>query len=207
MTPEILDLLFPNKLPTIKEIEKKYPPRKLEKGAVVSRLAPSPTGYLHIGNFYQGFMAERLAHQNKGVFFLRVEDTDQARKVDGAVEIVLRALGHYGVIPDEGAQMNGTERGKYGPYTQSLRKEIYQAYAKDWVKKGLAYPCFCSAEDIDLMRKVQEKQGLRPGYYGRYANCRNLSDEEILENLKAKKPFIIRMRSTGDYNKRIVRFH
>ncbi len=204
MTPEILDLLFPNELPTIKEIEKKYPPRKLPEGAVVSRLAPSPTGYLHIGNFYQGFMAERLAHQNKGVFFLRVEDTDQARKVEGAVEVVLRALGHYGIMPDEGAQIDGSECGSYGPYTQSLRKEIYQAYAKEWVKKGLAYPCFCSSEDIDLMRKVQEKQGLRPGYYGRYAKCRDLSDEQILENLKAKKPFIIRMRSNGDYNNRIV---
>jgi glutamyl-tRNA synthetase len=204
MTPEILDLLFPNELPSIKEIEKKYPPRKLPEGAVVSRLAPSPTGYLHIGNFYQGFMAERLAHQNQGVFFLRVEDTDQARKVNGAVEVVLRAMGHYGVIPDEGAQMDGSERGDYAPYTQSKRKEIYQAFAKEWVKKGLAYPCFCSAEDIDLMRKVQEKQGLRPGYYGRYARCRDLTDEQIMENLKAKKPFIIRMRSNGSYDNRIV---
>ncbi len=112
MTPEILDLLFPNDLPSVKEIEKKYPKRKLPENAVVSRLAPSPTGYLHIGNFYQGFMAERLAHQNQGVFFLRVEDTDQARKVEGAVEVVLRAMGHYGIMPDEGAQIDGSERGE-----------------------------------------------------------------------------------------------
>lgn len=204
MTPEILSLLFPNDLPAIKEIEKRYPQRKLPKGAVVSRLAPSPTGYLHIGNFYQGFLAERLAHTNGGVFFLRVEDTDQARKVEGAVEVVLRALSHYGINPDEGAQLDGGEIGSYGPYTQSKRKEIYQAFAKEWVKKGLAYPCFCEASDIEMMRKIQEKQGLRPGYYGRYAKCRDLTDDEILANLKAGKRFVIRMRSPGNYENRIV---
>ena len=204
MTPEILDLLFPNELPTIKEIEKRYPKRQLPEGAVVSRLAPSPTGYLHIGNFYQGFLAERLAHTNGGVFFLRVEDTDQARKVEGAVEVVLNALAHYGINPDEGAQLSGDEMGNYGPYTQSQRKEIYQAFAKEWVKKGLAYPCFCEASDIEMMRKIQEKQGLRPGYYGRYAKCRDLTDEEILANLKAGKKFVIRMRSPGNYENRIV---
>ena len=204
MTPEILDLLFPNKLPTVAEIEAKYPPRTLPEGAVVSRLAPSPTGYLHLGNFYQGFMAERLAHQHKGVFFLRIEDTDQARKVEGAVEVVLRAMGHYGVIPDEGAQRDGSERGNYGPYTQSERKEIYQAYVKELVAKGLAYPCFCTTEEMDLVRKIQTKQGLRTGYYGHYAKCRNLSDEEVLANLKAGKPFCIRLKSTGDYSRRII---
>ena len=204
MTPEIIDLLFPNKLPTIEEIEAKYPARQLPEGAVVSRLAPSPTGYLHIGNFYQGFLAERLAHQNKGVFFLRVEDTDQKRCVRGAVDVVLKALAHYHVLPDEGVQVGGSETGAYAPYTQSLRKEIYQAYAKELVKKGFAYPCFCTSEDLDLMRKVQEKQGLRTGYYGKYAKCRNLSDAEILANLKAGKPWILRFKSNGDYDKRIV---
>ena len=204
MTPEIIDLLFPNPLPTVAEIEAKYPPRKLPEGAVVSRLAPSPTGYLHIGNFYQGFLAERLAHQTKGVFFIRVEDTDQKRRVDGAVQVVLRALSHYQVLPDEGPQLDGSEKGNYGPYTQSFRKKIYQAYAKEILKRGLAYPCFCTAEELDLMRKVQEKQGLRTGYYGKYAKCRNLTDEEILENLKAGKPWILRFKSDGDYDKRIV---
>ena len=204
MTPEILDLLFPNPLPSVEEIEAKYPPRKLPEGAVVSRIGPSPTGFLHIGNFYQGFLAERLAHQNKGVFFLRIEDTDQKRYVEGAVQVVLRAFAHYNVQPDEGEQLDGTEKGKYGPYTQSKRKEIYQAYAKELTKKGLAYPCFCSAEELDLMRKVQEKQGLRTGYYGKYAKCRNLTDEEILANLRAGKPWILRFKSDGDYDKRIV---
>ena len=204
MTPEIIDLMFPNPLPNIEEIEAKYPPRRLPEGAVVSRLAPSPTGYLHIGNFYQGFLAERLAHQTSGVFFIRVEDTDQKRRVDGAVQVVLRALAHYNVLPDEGPQLDGTDKGIYGPYTQSFRKEIYQAYAKEVLKRGLAYPCFCSAEDLDLMRKVQEKQGLRTGYYGKYAKCRNLTDEEILANLKAGKPWILRFKSGGDYDKRIV---
>ena len=204
MTPEILDLLFPNKLPTVAEIEAKYPPRQLPEGAVVSRMGPSPTGYLHIGNFYQGFMAERLAHQHNGVFFLRVEDTDQKRAVEGAVPIVLRAMAHYNVLPDEGPQLDGSDKGEYAPYTQTQRKDIYQAYAKELVKKGLAYPCFCSAEDLDLMRKVQEKQGLRTGYYGHYAKCRNLTDDEILANLKAGKPWILRFKSNGDYGKRIV---
>ena len=152
MTPEIIDLLFPNPLPTVEEIEAKYPPRKLPEGAVVSRLGPSPTGYLHIGNFYQGFMAERLAHQTGGVFFLRVEDTDQKRTVEGAVPIVLRAMAHYQVLPDEGPQLDGSDKGAYAPYTQTHRKEIYQAYAKEVLKRGLAYPCFCSAEELDLMR-------------------------------------------------------
>lgn len=204
MIPEIIDLLFPNPLPSIEEIEAKYPARSLPEGAVVSRLAPSPTGYLHIGNFYQGFLAERLAHQNGGAFFIRVEDTDQKRRVEGAVQVVLRALAHYHVLPDEGPQLDGSDKGEYGPYTQSLRKEIYQAYAKEVLKRGLAYPCFCSAEDLDLMRKVQEKQGLRTGYYGKYARCRNLSDEEVLANLKAGKPWILRFKSDGDYDKRIV---
>ena len=203
MTPEILDLLFPNKLPSVDEVLAKYPPRQLPEGAVVSRLAPSPTGYLHIGNFYQGFMAERLAHQHNGIFFLRIEDTDQARKVEGAVEVVLNALAHYGIYPDEGLTLNG-EKGSYGPYTQSERKEIYQAFAKELVAKGHAYPCFCTPEDIDMVRKIQSKQGLRTGYYGHYAKCRNLTDDEILANLKAGKSFCIRLKSTGDYSKRIV---
>ncbi len=204
MTPEILDLLFPNPLPSVDEILAKYPPRQLPEGAVVSRLAPSPTGYLHIGNFYQGFMAERLAHQHNGVFFLRVEDTDQKRKVEGAVEVVLGALAHYGIHPDEGRTLSGNEKGVYAPYTQSERKDIYQAFAKELVKKGLAYPCFCTPNEIDMVRKIQTKQGLRPGYYGRYAKCRHLTDEEILSNLKEGKPFCIRLRSNGDYSKRIV---
>ena len=124
--------------------------------------------------------------------------------MDGAVQVVLRALAHYNVLPDEGPQLDGTDKGIYGPYTQSFRKEIYQAYAKEVLKRGLAYPCFCSAEDLDLMRKVQEKQGLRTGYYGKYAKCRNLTDEEILANLKAGKPWILRFKSGGDYDKRIV---
>ena len=203
MTPEVLDLLFPNKLPTVAEIEAKYPPRQLPEGAVVSRLAPSPTGYLHIGNFYQGFMAERLAHQHNGIFFLRIEDTDQKREIEGAVDVVLKALAHYEIYPDEGSTLNG-EIGSYAPYTQSKRKEIYQAYIKELVAKGAAYPCFCTPEEIDMVRKIQSKQGLRTGYYGHYAKCRNLTDDEILANLKAGKPFCIRLKSTGDYSKRIT---
>ncbi len=204
MTPEILDLLFPNKLPTVAEIEAKYPPRQLPEGAVVSRLAPSPTGYLHLGNFYQGFMAERLAHQHNGIFFLRIEDTDQKRKIEGAVEIVLNAMAHYGVHPDEGPTLEGGEAGIYAPYTQTQRKKIYHVFAKVLAEKGMAYPCFCSEEDVEIRRKIQTKQGLRPGYYGTYAKCRNLSDDEVLANLKAGKPWVLRFKSPGKYENRVV---
>ncbi|MBR6412804.1 MAG: glutamate--tRNA ligase [Alphaproteobacteria bacterium] len=204
MTPEIINLIFPNPLPTPSEIEAKYPPRQLPEGAKVTRVAPSPTGFMHIGGIYAGLLSERIAHQSGGKFYLRIEDTDQKRKVDGAVELISNSLGRYGIHADEGVDKNGHDFGSYGPYTQSQRKDIYQAYVKDFLEKGLAYPCFCAAEDLDIMRKIQEKTSVRPGYYGKYAKCRNLTDEQILENLKAGKPFVIRFKSNGDNNKRMM---
>lgn len=203
MTPEIIDLMFPNALPTVEEIEVKYPPRQLPQGAIVSRVAPSPTGKMHIGTLYQGLLADRLAHQSGGVFFLRLEDTDQLRQVEGAADLIRSAFSRYHLILDEGVTNKG-DIGNYGPYTQSARKHIYQAYAKEWLKKGLAYPCFCSSEEVDMVRKIQEKQGLRPGYYGRYAKCRELTDEEILQHLKDGKEWVLRLKSPGHYDNRIV---
>ncbi|MDY6407556.1 MAG: glutamate--tRNA ligase [Pseudomonadota bacterium] len=204
MTPEIINLIFPNPLPTPAEIEAKYPPRQLAEGAKVTRVAPSPTGDMHIGGIYTGLLNERIAHQSNGIFYLRVEDTDQKRIKEGAMELICNSLGRYGIYADEGVDKDGHDYGPYAPYTQSQRKEIYQAYIKDLLEKGLAYPCFCAAEDLDIMRKIQEKTGVRPGYYGKYAKCRNLSDDEILANLKAGKPFVIRFKSMGDNNKRMI---
>ncbi len=204
MTPEIINLIFPNPLPTPAEVEARYPRRSLPDGAKVTRVAPSPTGFMHIGGLYAGLLSERVAHQSGGVFYLRVEDTDQKRKVDGAVELIVNSLGRYGIRADEGVDKDGHDFGPYAPYTQSLRKEIYHTFIKSLLEKGLAYPCFCAAEDLDIMRKIQEKTGVRPGYYGKYAKCRNLSDEEVLANLKAGKPFVIRFKSMGDNNKRLV---
>ncbi len=204
MTPEIIDFIFPNPLPTPAEIEARYPKRTLPEGAKVTRVAPSPTGFMHIGGIYAGLMCERIAHQSNGIFFLRVEDTDQKRKVDGAMELITNSLGRYGIYADEGVDKNGKDFGAYGPYTQSERREIYQAYIKSLLEQGLAYPCFCAAEDLDIMRKIQEKTSVRPGYYGKYAKCRTLTDDQILENLKGGKPYVIRFKASGDYNKRMI---
>lgn len=204
MNTEIINLIFPNPLPTPAEIEARYPKRVLPEGAKVTRVAPSPTGFMHIGGLYAGLLCERVAHQSNGVFFLRVEDTDQKRKVDGAMELIVTSLGRYGIRADEGVDASGQDYGAYGPYTQSERRDIYQAYIKSLLEQGLAYPCFCAAEDLDIMRKIQEKTSVRPGYYGKYAKCRNLTDEQILENLKAGKPFVIRFKSNGDNNKRMI---
>lgn len=204
MTPEIIAKIFPNPLPSVSEIEAKYPPRALPQGAKVTRVAPSPTGFMHVGGIYAGLMCERVAHQSGGVFYLRVEDTDQKRKVDGAVDLITNSLGRYGIFIDEGVDKDGRDFGAYGPYTQSLRKDIYQAYAKSLLEKGLAYPCFCAQDDLDLMRKIQEKNGTRPGYYGRYAKCRTLTDEQILQKLQAGEPWVLRFKSPGDPEKRML---
>lgn len=204
MTPELVARLFPNPLPSIAEIEAKYPPRHLPDGAKVMRVAPSPTGFLHVGTIYQGLLAERIAHQSGGVFFLRIEDTDQKRKVDGALELILKAVPRYGLHPDEGVDINGHDYGAYGPYTQSERKQIYQAYAKKLLEEGKAYPCFCKPEEVELTRKVQEKMNVRPGYHGQYAKCRHLTDSQIIEKLDAGLPWVLRFRSTGDYDKKMA---
>jgi glutamyl-tRNA synthetase len=174
--------------------EAQYPERNLEKGAQVTRLAPSPTGFMHIGNLYVALANERIAHQSGGVFFLRIEDTDEKRKVEGAVEVIHSSLKYFGVAFDEGADLCGN----YGPYYQRQRAEIYHAYAKELIKNGLAYPCFCSEDELSAIRDYQTENKLLPGYYGEFAKCRNLTEEEIYENLKAGKPYVIRLRSQGN---------
>ena len=192
---KLADALIPDKdLKPLEEYEKMYPPRELAKGAEVTRIAPSPTGFMHFGNLYVALANERLAHQSGGVFYLRIEDTDQKRKVEGAVEVVHKSLKYFGVNFDEGADKGGN----YGPYYQRQRAKIYHAFAKDLIRRGLAYPCFCTEEDLEKTREYQTENKLLPGYYGKFAKCRNLTEEEIYENLRQKKPYVIRLKSQGN---------
>ncbi len=201
MNKKLADLLFPNIDKTPQYYEELYPPRNLKEGARVTRLAPSPTGFLHFGNLFTGMVAYKTAKATDGIFYVRVEDTDQKRKIDGAVEVMLEGLSAYGVNADEGVMIDGSEKGEYGPYTQSKRKEIYQTYAKYLVEEGLAYPCFCSAEELEEIRNSQEGEDIK-GYYGKYAKCRDLSYEQIKEKIDAGMTWTLRLKSPGDINKK-----
>ena len=192
---KLADALIPDEnVKPLAYYEEKYPERDLPKGAQVTRLAPSPTGFMHLGNLYVALANERIAHQSGGVLYLRIEDTDEKRKVEGAVEVIHQSLKYFGVNFDEGADLSGD----YGPYYQRQRAEIYHAYAKELIRQGLAYPCFCTEEDLEKTREHQTENKLLPGYYGEFAKCRNLTEEEIYANLAAKKPYVIRLKSQGD---------
>ena len=199
----LAQLLFPDITTTPEDIEKMYPPRNLPEGAKVTRMAPSPTGFMHLGNLFSAIVGERLAHQSNGVFFLRIEDTDLKRAVEGGVEKIINVFNHYGLNFDEGATIDG-DNGAYGPYRQRQRANIYQTFAKQLVERGLAYPCFCTEEELTEMREKQQEMKINFGYYGEWAKCRNLSFEEIEANIKAGKPYVLRFRSEGDPNKRFT---
>ncbi len=190
------NLLFPDVTETPESLEKRFPPRNVPEGAVVTRMAPSPTGFVHLGNLVQGLVSERMAHQSGGVLFLRVEDTDAKREVPGAVKVLINTLKHYGIHFDEGATIDG-DNGDYGPYRQRRRADIYHVYAKKLVREGMAYPCFCTEEELNAMREKQEANKETTGYYGPYALWRDRSIEEIKEQLDAGKPWVLRFRSTG----------
>ena len=192
----LAELLFPDITKSIDDYEKQYPPRDLPEGAVVTRIAPSPTGFVHLGNLYNA-IGERLARQTGGVFYLRIEDTDQKREVEGAVEAVIDAMSFYGVTFDEGATADG-ETGAYGPYRQRQRKELYQTVAKTLVQRGLAYPCFCTEDELKAMHEQQEAAKENFGYYGKYAIWRDRSYEDIAEQIKAGTPWVLRFKSEGD---------
>ena len=192
----LADLLFPNVTDTPEALEEKYPLRNLPEGAVVTRMAPSPTGFVHLGNLVQGLTAERMAHQSGGVLFLRVEDTDAKREVAGAVEVLITTLKHYGIQFDEGATIDG-DAGEYGPYRQRQRAAIYHVYAKKLVSEGQAYPCFCTEQELADMRAAQEANKETTGYYGKYAMWRDRSTEDIQAQLNAGNPWVLRFRSTG----------
>ena len=190
------ELLFPNVTDTPESLEEKYPVRQVPEGAVITRMAPSPTGFVHLGNLVQGLTSERMAHQSGGVLFLRVEDTDAKREVPGAVEVLINTLKHYGIHFDEGATMDG-DFGNYGPYRQRERAAIYHVYAKKLVAEGKAYPCFCTEEELSAMREQQEANKETTGYYGQYAIWRDRPMEDIQAQLDAGNPWVLRFRSTG----------
>ena len=194
---ELADLIFPD----VKEVsyyEKKYPERDLPEGAQVVRVAPSPTGFIHVGGIFQGLIAKKIAEQTGGVFFVRIEDTDQKRKIENGNEEILNAYKDYDLYPDE-----TVGKGNYGPYVQSERKEIYQAYAKKLLEEGNAYPCFCSPEELSNIRENQTKAQERTGYYGKWAKCRNMPVDMAYEKIKNGDPYIIRLKSPGNPEKKI----
>lgn len=199
---ELANLIFPD-AKDISYYEEKYPERNLPEGAIVTRFAPSPTGYVHIGGLYQSLVAIMAAKKTKGVFFLRVEDTDQKRKVENGITDIVNSLKVFDMAPDEGMISETEWIGEYGPYIQSKRKEIYQAYAKYMIEQGKAYPCFCTPEQEEERNKVQLEAKIRPGYYGVWAKCRNLTLDEMAEKIKAGVPYVVRFKSTGREDRKI----
>ena len=202
---DLADLIFPNAKP-VEYYEEKYPERNLAEGAEVTRFAPSPTGFVHIGGLFGGLVDMKIAKQTNGVFILRIEDTDQKREIENGAEQIVNALTEFKIIPDEGATGENTEKGNYGPYKQSLRKDIYQAFAKKLLSEGKAYPCFATPEELDEMRAKQEAAGVRTGYYGVWAKYRNLSVEEAAKKIKNGEKYIIRFKSMGN-EERKIKFH
>ena len=200
---DLADLIFPNVTKTVEDYEEMYPNRNLPEGAYVTRFAPSPTGYMHIGNFMSTVINYSLARNTNGVFFLRNEDTDKAREIADAVDKIMGTLKEYNMIPDE-YEYNGQVVGNYGPYIQSERIEIYHAFIKRLIEMGRAYPCFCTKDTLDDLRKNQEEKKMRTGYYGRFAKCRNISTEEAITRIKNGEPFVIRFKSMGDPDKKFV---
>ena len=199
---DLADLVFPD----VKEkeyYEEKYPRRNLPEGAMVLRVAPSPTGNVHIGTIYQALINKIAAKRSEGVFYARIEDTDQKREIEGGIKQIIDALNDFDVAPDEGMISNEEWNGNYGPYKQSMRKEIYQSYAKFLLEQGKAYPCFCSQEELNEIRAKQEAAKIRPGYYGAWAKYRNLSVQDAIDKIKSGEPYIIRFKSQGREDKKI----
>ena len=199
---DLANLIFPN-VKGYEYYEKKYPARDLPEGAIVTRFAPSPTGFVHIGSLFQALVAWKVAKQTKGVFFLRVEDTDQKREVENGVSGIVNSLNDFGIIPTEGMTDENNEIGEYGPYKQSLRKDIYQSYAKKLIEEGKAYPCFCTPETLEEIRSNQEKAKERTGYYGNWTRCRNMPIDMAAEKIKNGESYIIRLKSPGNPDKKI----
>ena len=195
---DLANVIFPNITKTIEDYEKMYPERDLKEGACVTRYAPSPTGFMHIGNFMSALIDFVIARQSGGVFYLRNEDTDKAREIDGAVELIIKILKRYNMTPDE-YQEKGKTLQKYGPYIQSERKEIYHTFIKHLIEIGRAYPCFCTKEELSEMRENQETMKMRTGYHGRFARCSRLTPEEAIEKINNGEKFIIRFRSNGNF--------
>ncbi len=204
-TKKLADLLYPDAKP-IEYWFKKYPSRKLKEGAQTTRFAPSPTGYLHIGGVYAALINSTIARQTQGVCFLRIEDTDQKREIEGGIQCILDGFNTFDVGFNEGQLNTQNGVGNYGPYIQSKRVEIYKSFAKEMVQKGMAYPCFCTAEDLSLMRKQQEEQKQNPGYYGKYAKCRDLTFEQVQNNINSGKSWVLRFKCPYTENDKMETF-
>ena len=199
---DLANAIYPDAKP-IEYYEEKYGPRDLPQGAEVTRFAPSPTGFVHIGGLYQCIINRALAKQSNGVFMLRIEDTDQVRKIENGVNQIVEALAKFDFVPDEGMISETEEKGSYGPYKQSMRREIYHSYAKYLIEQGRAYPCFATPEEIDEIRKKQESAGLRTGFYGVWAKYRDLPVDEAIARIKNGDKFVIRLRSQGREDRKI----
>lgn len=200
---EIADLIFPEIDSSIEKLEKRYPARNLPEGAEVTRFAPSPTGFLHTGSLFTSLICSKVAKQSGGVFYIRLEDTDTKREIEGSGEELINQLRLFNIIPDEG-YLGNTQKGDYGPYIQSERADIYKVVIKHLLENGRAYPCFCSTEELENIRKEQEQNKENPGYYGKYAKCRFLSNEERKEKILNKEPFVIRFKSNGDHTQKVL---
>ncbi len=201
---QLTNLLFPKTLPTPEQLELKYPQRSLPDGARVTRYAPSPTGHMHLGNLFSAFISERVAHTSGGIFYVRIEDTDKKREIEDGVSAILQDLERFGFCVDEGVAGHQQEKGIYGPFHQRQREEIYHVYARELTLAGLAYPCFCTADELADLREKQESQKLTPGYYGEFAACRELTLEQIKEKLNAGLPYVLRLRSPGTPEGRVI---
>lgn len=203
---DLANLIYPNIHQTIEDLEKKFPKRNLKPGAMVTRFAPSPTGFLHTGSLFTAFLDYYYAHQSGGIFYIRLEDTDTKREIAGSGESLIEQLKIFDVIPDEGYISDSKEIGTYGPYKQSNRSEIYNTCIKHLIEMGRAYPCFCSAEELQALRQEQEARKEIPGYYGKYAKYRDFPIDEAIAKIKAGDSYIIRFKSMGDHNRKIF-FH
>lgn len=200
---DLANLIFSDVTETVEDLEKRFEDRKLPENAYVTRFAPSPTGFLHTGSLFTSMIACKMAKQSGGVFYIRLEDTDTKREIEGSGESLLQQLKVFGVIPDEG-YLGDHEEGNYGPYCQSDREHLYRVVIKDLITKGRAYPCFCSPEDLSVLREKQEKEKLIPGYYGEFAKCRTLTVDEAIEKINNGEKYVIRFRSNGDHNNKVA---
>ena len=201
---KLANLIFPDITETIEDLEKRYPARELPVGAKVTRFAPSPTGFLHTGSLFASMISRKMAKDSNGVFYTRLEDTDQKREVAGSGDSLIDQLNKFGVTPDEGYLGTDKEKGNYGPYVQSLRANIYKVVIKYMLANNMAYPCFCSPEELSEMRKVQEANKENFGYYAEYAKCSKLSVEEAIARIEKGENFVIRFRSQGDYHNKVA---
>lgn len=199
---ELAMLMCPSLQHNLDYYESFYAPRKLNENAKVTRFAPSPTGFLHTGSLFAAFVCYKLAKDSDGIFYLRIEDTDTKREVKGSVETLVNQLNQFAITIDEGYGFSGS----YGPYLQSERSDIYNAVIFEMVKKGIAYPCFCSSDDLEKIRALQTQKKERPGYYKEYAVCRNLSIEDAIRKIKNHEPYVVRFKSNGNHENHIL-FH